>query len=45
MDWFWLFAFIFCLILAFCIGLDIRYYWNHFKGDKHGRKDNSGLRK
>lgn len=37
-NWFWLFAFIFCLILTLGVNSDIRYYYNHFKGDKHGRK-------
>jgi len=45
MNWFWLFAFIFCLILSLCVGMDIKYYFDHFKGDKHGGKDNSGRRK
>lgn len=36
---FWIFAFIFCIVLAFLISADIKYYYNHFKGDKHDRRD------
>ena len=43
--WFCLFVIICILILALCVGADIKHYWNHFKGDKYGRKDNSGSRK
>lgn len=43
--WFRIFVFICILILAICVGADIRYYWNHFKGDRHGGKDNSRRRK
>jgi len=27
---FWIFAFIFCLVLAFLVGADIKYYYDHF---------------
>jgi len=28
---FWIFAFIFCIVLTFLLGADIKYYYHHFK--------------
>jgi len=39
--WFCIFVIICILILAFCVGGNIKHYWNHFKGDKHGGEDKS----
>ena len=34
-----IFILIYFCIIALGIGIDVRYYAKHFKGDKDGRKD------
>lgn len=43
--WLKIFILIYFLIVAIAMGIDAAYYTKHFKGDKHGRKDNPECRK
>jgi len=40
--WIKIFFLVYFIIIGLAVFFDVRYYSNHFKGDKHGRKDNSG---
>ncbi|MBA7524570.1 hypothetical protein ES705_16711 [subsurface metagenome] len=38
--WIKIFLLVYFIIIGLALFFDVRYYSKHFKGEKHGRKDN-----